>query len=505
MASRAGSRAVLAFATTAFLSLPAQADSHSGMGYDGIAIGSSDATYSVPGIEVGGFVSDDGGSGEINTILPLSMPTSHQLFFIGADGKLFSNGVSDSGDSVYNAGGYLGYRERMESGVFGAWAGADHLQTRNGNTFNRFIAGAEYYGARVIARVNGFVPFDSTSDEWSQTVVTTATAPVTVTTPLAITTLDRTTTTTTTTFYDEKVPSGIDGELGLRFILPSFRDHSRNGEFRIFAGAYDYFSLKADGGDVPGVRGRLELDLYPFEQAPDMRLSFDASYSHDDYADGQFAGGARLFIPLGRPRSLASDYSGSLKDGGGGSLKDDPAPVAVASSGSKDLFQPVRRNREPVSVIREKRTVSTSTVTDKVKNAQQTQAYTLATVCGSGPIPIDWQGQNPGDFASTISPAGLIGQLTDGSIPGGNWIFNLAALTNGSGQTLAQLLTTSTQSFSGTFSLPMPSPNIAVNLDESIVPLPASGGAGGLNVVISSGSCQLQFEGLSFGSSSSAS
>ncbi len=149
----------------------------------------------------------------------------------------------------------------METGVFGAWLGADHLQTVNSNTFNRFIAGAEYYGARVIARVKGFVPFDSTSDEWSQTIVTTATAPVT--TPLAITTLDRTT--TTTTFYDEKVPSGIDGELGLRFMLPGFRAHSCNGEFRIFAGAYDYFSLKADGGDVPVVRGRFELDLYPFE------------------------------------------------------------------------------------------------------------------------------------------------------------------------------------------------------------------------------------------------
>ncbi len=95
MTARFGYCTVFACASAFLLSMPARADSQ-----DGVGIGSSDATYVVPGIEVGGFVSDDGGYGEINAILPLSMPTSHQLFFIGADGKLFGGGLSNTGDSV---------------------------------------------------------------------------------------------------------------------------------------------------------------------------------------------------------------------------------------------------------------------------------------------------------------------------------------------------------------------------------------------------------------------
>lgn len=440
-------------------------------------------TYAMPGVEISGFITDDGGSGEINAILPLSMPTSHQLFFIGADGKLFDGGL---GGSVYNAGAYLGYRERMGDAVLGAWMGADTLQTRYGRTFNRFIAGAEYYGSRVIARVTGFAPFDNTSDEWSTAAVTSTTVPVIVTTPATITTLARTTTTTVTTFFDEKVPSGIDGEIGLRFAAPAIEASLRDSEFRMFIGGYDYFGLKAGGGDVPGVRGRLELDLYPFREAQEIRLSFVGSYSHDDFSGGQFETGARLSIPFGGPRSPQLAYSGSLKDGGG-SLKDDPRPITVASNASQDLFQPVRRNREPVSIIRQKRQVSTSQVTDTVSSVkdvpqEQTAGYTLATVCGGPAVAFANAGGSP------ITQGTVIGtRLSDGS----DVIFDISIMTDAGGQTLAQLLSAQPASISTTLSFPLGTGILAsatVASDQSCgAPTISS-----LTLIVNNNTCSLQ-------------
>lgn len=432
----------LVFAAAVFLSLPALAGSD-----DGMDVGDGASTYSVPGIEIGGFVAEDGSAGEINAILPLSMPTSDQLLFIGADAKLFEGSLVDLGESVYNAGAYLGYRERKGSATFGAWMGADILQTASGNTFQRFIAGVEYFDPRGIVRVNAFAPFDAISDEW----------------------------TIASAVYDEKVSAGIDGEVGLRFAIQALQSAGRNGEFRLFAGGYDYFELDPDGGDVVGVRGRLELDLYPFEEAPETRLTLDASYSHDDYADGQFAGGVRLSIPLGSSERVAANYGGSLKDGSG-SLKDGPRPVV--SLESQDLFQPVRRNREPVSLIRRK---------------QSAGFYTLATVCGGGSIPIS----NPAINGPTSITAGdLIGVLSDGATTGPNLFFNLADLVSGTGSALTELLEASTTTFSALVSLPIPAPYTVVDLDTSLAPSCFSE-ATGLTVSINSGICEAQYENLS--------
>jgi Chaperone of endosialidase len=67
--ARFGYCTVLACASAFLLSMPAQADSQGGLD-----IGSSDATYAVPGIEVGGFISGDGtvsiNSGQCKIVFP---------------------------------------------------------------------------------------------------------------------------------------------------------------------------------------------------------------------------------------------------------------------------------------------------------------------------------------------------------------------------------------------------------------------------------------------------
>ncbi|MFO1172715.1 MAG: tail fiber domain-containing protein [Hyphomicrobiaceae bacterium] len=430
-------------------------------------------TYSRPGIEIGGFVSEDGGAGEVSTIVPLALRGSSALLYLGADGTLFSGGFHDLGDSVYNVGAYFGYRQRLsESGaVVGGWLGADTLETEYGQAYQRFIAGAEYFGERVIARANVFAPFDDTST-WDETLPsTTTTATYDVTTPTEVVSHRRTTTRTVTNTYEEQIPSGFDAEIGLRFALPAFDAGRRPGELRAFAGLYDYMNLKQDGGDVIGGRGRLELDLYPIATAPDVRLSLSASYSDDAHSGGQLDGGVRLAIPLGGPVAHSADTGYS-----GGSLKDsDPAPQQV-SSGGKDLFQPVRRNNLPVSVRRLKTQTTKTAVVDKVTGRTATQTgFTLATICGgpSNPIPLIWP--DFGDpampaFNQTILQGAIFGTPTDFSTPGAPVSVNLASLVNASGQTLAQLLANSPETFSGTFTLPaLQAPYITFEMAEAFV------------------------------------
>ncbi|MEZ5926481.1 MAG: tail fiber domain-containing protein [Hyphomicrobiaceae bacterium] len=415
--------------------------------------GLSTPTYNIPGVEIGGFVTEDGGSGEVNAIVPLALRGSHAALFLGADAKFIGNS-DDLGDGSYNVGAYLGYRTLLDngSGVLGLWLGADTMRTRYDHTFQRFIAGAEYFGPRIIARINGFTPFDDTSGEWaeveSRTTVTAA----------------QRTVTTITSVYDEKTPSGFDAEAGLRFAMPALVAGRRPGELRLFAGIYDYMGLDEDGGDVIGGRGRVELDLYPFEAAPNTRLTLEASYSNDAHYDDQVAGGVRLSIPLGEPaRHASASYGGgSLKDGPG-SLKDsDPAP-AYGRGGGQDLFQPVRRNNRPVSVRRLKsrtiRTAITNLNSDEPVEPPVEVGFTLANVCGgpSAPIQLIWPDFGDPDVPPlnmTVLQNAVLGAPSDFSVLGAPTTLNLASFINATGQTLAELLASSPETFSGTFTLP---------------------------------------------------
>ncbi len=375
----------------------------------------SSPTYDRPAIEIGGGISNDGGSGDINFLAPLLFSEGRDLLFFGADAKFSGFNVNDTGDTVYNVGGYLGYRRLLEDGggVLGLWAGVDYFNTTESNEFARAIAGVEYYGSSVIARANAFVPFDSTSAEW------------TVTSGGFINT------------YDEKVPSGFDAELGLR--IPVAMDSLvKPGEFRIFAGGYDFIGLDDDGGDVLGGRARAELDLYVFDEHPDTRLSFEASYAYDKHSGDQYGAGVRLSIPLGVTNKLTTHGA-----------KDDV--VAELDSFGQDLFQPIRRNRENVSRVRLKDRQAVDTGTGG------TGGVTMSNVCGgaSGLLTL-----NSGLGATSIKQGAQIGTI-DPSGAGTPLNLTLANMVDSSGQTLAQMLASKPQTISTTLAFPASTVNFA--------------------------------------------
>ncbi len=320
-------------------------------------------TYDRPAVEIGGFIADDGGSGEFNLLAPLVFSEGRDLFFLGADAKVSGFDLNDTGDTVFNVGGYLGYRSVLDDhGVLGLWAGLDHIRTEESNAFTRAIAGVEYFGPHMIARANAFIPLDSTSGEW------------TVTSGGFINT------------YDEKIPSGFDVEVGLRVPL-AMNSLARPGEFRVFAGGYDFIGLDEDGGDVIGARARAELDLYPFEEMRDTRVSLEAGYAYDKHSGDQFSAGIKLAIPLGISNKIETSHG------------KDPDVVTLDSFG-QDLFQPVRRNRDVVSRTRLKER--------RVAGAGTTGNFTLSRICGgsAGSLTL-----NAGLASNTIKQGALLGTI----------------------------------------------------------------------------------------------
>jgi hypothetical protein len=353
------------------------------------------STYDRPAVEVGGWFSDDGSSGEINVLVPLIFSEGNNLLFLGADFKMSEFDPNDFGDTVFNAGAYLGYRATLDdgNGVVGFWAGLDQMRTDDANDFTRAIAGIEYYGPMIIGRASAFMPLDSTSDEWSVT------------------------TGGFTSTYDEKIPSGFDIEVGVRMPIAA-ASMARPGEFRIFAGGYDYFDLDDDGGDVAGGRARLELDIYPFDSAPNTRLSFAAGYAYDKFSKDQFSAGVTLSIPLGVTNKITSHGA------------KDEVITAVDFYG-QDLFQPVRRNREMVSRVRLKSRAPAGT-----GGAGGVGGFTLSTVCGgdNGELTL-----NSGLASSTIRRGSVLGVID----PAGDarpLKLNLAEMVSPDGRTLKQML-----------------------------------------------------------------
>ncbi len=367
-------------------------------------------TYDRPAVEIGGGISNDGGSGDINFLAPLVFSDGKDLLFFGADVKFSGFDVNDTDDTVYNVGAYLGYRSTFEGGgVFGLWAGVDYFNTDHSNEFARAIAGVEYYGSSVIARANAFVPLDSTSAEWS------------VTSAGFITT------------YDEKIPSGFDAELGLRMPV-AMNSFVKPGEFRIFAGAYDFIGLADDGGDVFGGRARAELDLYLFDESPDTRLSLIGSYANDKHSGDQYAAGIKLSIPLGITNKITEH---GAKD----------TAVAELDSFGQDLFQPVRRNQSNVSRIRLKDRRAVPVVNPGTGG---TAGVTLSNVCGgtNGSIAL-----NSGLGATSIKQGAQIGIIDpSGSATALN--LTLATMVAANGQTLTQLLASSPATINTTLSFP---------------------------------------------------
>ncbi len=435
-----------------------------------IASGSGAApAYSYPTVEIGGYVAEDGGSGSINAILPLAMQGSHALLFLGADATMFGANPDSGGFDAapYNVGAYIGYRSQIGdgAGVLGLWAGADTMRTQYGNSYQRLIVGAEYFGSRLIARVSGFVPFDGESAQWSEAVIVGG-IPVEAS-------------------YVEETPAGIDAEVGLRFEMPALPEVDRPGELRIFAGAYNYSGLAEDGDDVAGGRGRIELDLYPIQSAPETRLTFELSYSGDSFHGGNVSGGVRLSIPLGDQSAAHMAVAESANFGqSGGSLKDDPgdAKARSYSAAGKDLFQPVRRNNRPISI---RRTTGPT-------------GYTLATVCGGPGVPIPLSTIADGD-AIPMDPV-VQGQEIGIYEPSGSLFLDIGTWTDGSGQTLAQLLAGAPATINTTVTIPANSVPFFISPTLSIPGYTQAEIAGtefgNAILIINNGTCSLEFEAM---------
>jgi hypothetical protein len=365
------------------------------------------ATYDRPAIEIGGAIADDGGSGEISLMAPLVFSEGKDLLFFGADAKFSGFNINDTDDTVYNVGGYLGYRRLLDdgAGVLGLWAGLDTFNTAQSNEFARVIAGIEYFGPHVIARANGFVPLDHTSD--------------------------------ISATLEEYVPSGFDAELGLRMAVP-MDSLAKAGEFRLFVGGYDFIGLADDGGDVLGGRARAELDLYPFDEHPDTRLSLEASYAYDKHSGDQYGAGVKLSIPLGVTNKITTHGA-----------KDDV--VAELDSFGQDLFQPIRRNRSNVSRIRTK---------DNATGGAG--GVSLSNVCGgaSGNLTL-----NAGLASTTIKQGALIGTIDpEGAATALN--LSLGDMVDANGRTLTQLLASSPQTINTTLSFPASTVNFTAQTVE---------------------------------------
>jgi hypothetical protein len=424
------------------------------------------ASHDRPAIEIGGGISNDGGSGDVNFLAPLIFSDGKDLLFFGADAKFSGFNINDTSDTVYNVGGYLGYRRLLddEAGVVGLWAGIDYFNTDRSHEFARAIAGVEYFGSHVIARANGFVPLDSTSGSWS------------VTSAGFITT------------YDEKVPGGIDAEIGLRLAVP-MDSFVRPGEFRIFAGGYDYIALYDDGGDVLGGRARAELDLYPFMNSPATRLSLEAAYAYDKHSGDQYGAGIKLSIPLG--------VTNKIREHG---AKDHT--IAELDSFGQDLFQTVKRSRSNVSRIRtlDRRAVA-GNGGGNGGTGGGTAGVSLSNVCGGASGTIALKG---GSGSGTILQGAEVGIIDPG---GANAPLNLtlANMVAPNGQTLAQLLAPGPKTINTTLTFPPSTVDFAAQMVQPDDSVAVTGSAAilqrisSVTVSVNGGSCSMTVETASAG------
>jgi Inverse autotransporter, beta-domain len=307
---------------------------------DVLQTASPQETFSTPSIEIGGFAGQNGERVSINSILPL-LRNDHRLLFLGVDGALLGSATDRR---PQNFGAYLGYRERVNNHVIGGWIGADTLRTASGNNYQRLIAGVESYGPRFIFRANGFLPLRNggnlptiTSSSQTQTVEQTeepfGEQDLTLQN-LKVTTRTTTTNTTNRLFYREYLPKGFNAEIGLRHHFENNNQLLKIHEFRAFVGTYTLFSLRKESDQITGFRARFEIDAYPFQQKPDVRVSLEGQYSYDHYQRGQFRVGVRLSIPLGDDPVSNRQKPHFTKT----------ISQNVSNSSSQDLYQPVRRN-----------------------------------------------------------------------------------------------------------------------------------------------------------------
>ncbi|MEL6746333.1 MAG: hypothetical protein AAFO79_00745 [Pseudomonadota bacterium] len=300
-------------------------------------------TYSQPSLEISGLIDSDSGRGELALLVPAFRPTAHSLIFLGLDGMRGAD-VKDHNTKrarLENIGAYLGVRGRIGSSgaVGGLWGGVDRFTSRYGNHFTRAIFGVDFVGSHLIARANGFAPIKRTSADWQGTG---AEAGYT---------------------FREVAPAGVAGEIGLRFDVAPFEDDLQAGELRLFLGGYQHFGFADDHREKRGVQGRVSLDLYPFHEATNVRLTLTANGRRSAAGDAHYEAGVRLAIPLSGIDDAA------------------PSPASLAFSdrrSTRDFYRPIRRDRMAVT----QRNVVAAPDAVQAEGNTNTPSRTSGPLCG---------------------------------------------------------------------------------------------------------------------------
>jgi hypothetical protein len=201
------------------------------------------------------------------------------------------NGDFDS--EVYGTFG-LGYRKIVTPDlILGGIVALDVTRTDDENTFGAISLGAEAIGTSAEARINVQLPFSGARRISDETVA--------ISQPGTLTLLDNRLVEQAANrriTVDEVPLTGVEGEIGIN--LPIGFDRL-DDQLKAFAGAYHY---GGDGVDsFTGVSGRLEYSVRDImgDKLPGAELILSAGLTHDDEHGTNFAGEARLRIPLGVP------------------------------------------------------------------------------------------------------------------------------------------------------------------------------------------------------------
>ncbi|MEH6721133.1 MAG: hypothetical protein V7704_19815 [Aurantimonas endophytica] len=201
------------------------------------------------------------------------------------------NGDFDS--EVYGTFG-VGYRQIINPGlILGGIIAVDVTRTDDENTFGAISLGAEAIGTGAEARINVQLPFSGASQLSDETVAISQPGTLTL---LGSQLVEQAANRRIT--VDEVPLTGVEGEVGVN--LPIGFDRF-DDELKAFAGAYHY---DGDGVDsFTGVSGRLEYSVRDVmgDSLPGAELILSAGLTHDEEYGTNFAGEARLRIPLGVP------------------------------------------------------------------------------------------------------------------------------------------------------------------------------------------------------------
>ncbi|UIJ71469.1 right-handed parallel beta-helix repeat-containing protein [Aurantimonas sp. HBX-1] len=201
------------------------------------------------------------------------------------------NGDFDS--EVYGTFG-VGFRQIINPGlILGGIVAVDVTRTDEENTFGAISLGAEAIGTAAEARINVQLPFSGASQISDETVLISQPGTLTL---LGNQLVEQAASRRIT--VDEVPLTGVEGEVGVNLPIGFERF---DDQLKAFAGAYHY---DGDGVDsFTGVSGRLEYSVRDVlgDSLPGAELILSAGLTHDEEYGTNFAGEARLRIPLGVP------------------------------------------------------------------------------------------------------------------------------------------------------------------------------------------------------------